>query len=45
MLCALSVFWCPKKPVDSVESSGTGVTGSFELPCEFWELNLGPLQE
>jgi E3 ubiquitin-protein ligase NEDD4 len=28
-----------------VKSPGTGVTDSCELPCGFWELNLGPLEK
>jgi hypothetical protein len=28
-----------------IASPGTGVTDSCELPCECWELNLGPLEE
>ena len=28
-----------------VKSPGTGVTDSCELLCEYWELNLGPLEE
>ena len=30
---------------EGVRSPGTGVTGSCELPCRFWELNPGPLEE
>jgi hypothetical protein len=28
-----------------VRFPATGVTDSCELPCGFWELNLGPLEE
>lgn len=27
------------------EEPGTEVTGAVELPCEWWELNPGPLHE
>lgn len=37
--------WCPSKAKEVVGSSGTGVTGAYEPPCEYWELNLVPLQE
>ena len=30
---------------EGVRSPEIGVTGSYELPCECWELNLGPLEE
>ncbi|KAL6074356.1 hypothetical protein STEG23_012106, partial [Scotinomys teguina] len=29
----------------SKRSPGTGVTDSCELPCGFWDLNPGPLEE
>ena len=43
ILCAL-VFRLYVCLCDSV-SSGTRVTDSYELPCVFLELNLGPLEE
>lgn len=30
---------------EGIESTGTEVIDDRELPCGFWELNLGPLQE
>ena len=36
--------WCLQSPED-IRSPGTGVTHSCELPCGYWELNQGPLQE
>lgn len=30
---------------EGVRYSGIEVTGSCELSCEYWELNLGPLEE
>jgi hypothetical protein len=27
------------------EGVSSGVTGSYELPCGYWEFNLGPLEE
>lgn len=29
----------------NIRYPGTGVTDGFKLPCEYWELNLGPLKE
>jgi hypothetical protein len=29
----------------ALDSPGTVVTDSCDLPCRSWELNLGPLQE
>lgn len=29
----------------TLDPSRTGVTDNFELPCDRWEKNLGPLQE
>ena len=42
--CAL-VFGLQVCLCESVGSPGTGVTDSCELPCGYWELNLGPLEE
>lgn len=33
--------WCSQRLEEGIRSSGTGVVDSFELPGEFWELNLG----
>ena len=30
---------------EGVGSPGTGATDNCELPCGYWELNLGPLEE
>ena len=30
---------------EGVRSPGTGVTDNCELPCGYWELNPGPLEE
>ena len=30
---------------EGVRASGTGVTNNCELPCGFWELNPGHLEE
>ena len=32
-------------PEDSIGYLGTGVTDGCELPCSFWESNLGPLED
>lgn len=40
-LCA----WHLQKAEEDIGSSGNGVRGSCELPCECWESNLGPLEE
>jgi hypothetical protein len=40
--CGPSVLTRPEK---GVRFSGLGVTGGFKLLCEYWESNLGPLQE
>lgn len=29
----------------NIRYPGTGVTDGFKLPCEYWELNLGPLKK
>ena len=33
-----------KRPEDGIGSLGTEVTDGCELPCGFWESNLGPLE-
>lgn len=30
---------------ESIESRGTGAIGSYDLPCGWWDLNLGSLDE
>lgn len=35
---------CPPRPEEGSSAPGTGVTGAFELPCECWERNMGPLR-
>lgn len=37
--------WCSLWSEEGIGSPGTGVVGGYELPCECWESNLGPLQE
>lgn len=41
--------WCPGKPENVVIFPGTGVTGRVidgrDLPCGYWQLSLGPLEE
>jgi hypothetical protein len=36
---------CLWRPEEGIRSLGTGVTDGCELSCEFWESNLGPLEE
>lgn len=36
--------WCPTWPEENIESSGTGVTNGFKLPCGCRELNPGLLE-
>lgn len=33
------------KPDENMRSPGTGVIGSCELLCEYWDLNLGPVEK
>lgn len=40
----LSIY-CPQRPEEGAESSGTGVSNGCEPPCGPWELNPGPLEE
>lgn len=42
-LCATCVQYL-KRPEEGPGSPGAGVADSFEVLCECWELNLGPLQ-
>jgi hypothetical protein len=37
-------IWCLACMYEDVESPGTGVTDSCELPCRCWELKPGPLE-
>lgn len=37
--------WCSQRPEEGVISSGTGVTGGYDPPCEHWELKHSLLQE
>lgn len=41
----MSGYLVPQRPEESVRFSGTGVTGNCQLPCDYWELNSGPLEE
>lgn len=34
-----------QRPREAVVSSGMGVRDRYELPCRYWQLNLGPLEE
>lgn len=36
---------CTWKPEEGVRSSGTEVTGGFQLPYGCWEHNVSPLEE
>lgn len=36
--------WCPQKS-EGVRSPGIGIIDVCELPCECWELNMGPPQK
>lgn len=45
--CA-NVLLVPAVPVEEGEDVGTpatGVLGAYELPCGYWQWNLGPLQD
>lgn len=42
-VCTLCVYLVLKG--GQVGSLGTGVTYGWDLPCEYWEQNLGPLEE
>lgn len=37
--------WCLQRPEEGVTSPGIGVRGGCEIPCQCWELGLGPQQE
>lgn len=37
----LQYLWRPEEDV----RTGVGVMGGCDLPCGYWEQNLGPLQE
>lgn len=36
---------CLLTPEEGIGSPKTGVAGGCELPCGFWDLNPGPLEE
>lgn len=36
---------CTLWPAEGVRSFGSGVTGVYESPCVYWELNPGPLEQ
>ena len=36
---------CPQRPEEGIGTPGTGVTDNCELPCEYWESNLGLPEE
>lgn len=38
-------IWCPQRPEESIELSGTGIKDVYELQYGLWELNLGSLEE
>ena len=37
--------WCLWRSEEGVGSPWTGITGGYEPPCGWWELNLNPLRE
>ena len=45
--CVSVYYMCaaPKEARKAVRSFGTGITGGYELPCEYWVLNLCLLDE
>jgi hypothetical protein len=44
-MCVLQCVQCPQSPVDDVRFSGTVARDGCELPCDFWDSNMGPVQE
>lgn len=42
---AITCIPCLLRPGEGVRSPGSGVTDGRELPCRFWELKLGPLEQ
>lgn len=32
-------MWCLRRSERAIGSPGIGITGSYEAPCECWELN------
>lgn len=42
MFVCTTCMQCQCGPEESIASSGTGIIARCELPCGFWELNLGP---
>ena len=41
-LCTMCIQWL-WRPGEGVWSMGTGITGSYKLPCNCWESNVVPL--
>lgn len=37
--------WYPRRLEEDIASPGTGVTGSYEIPCGFWESKFSCSQE
>ena len=37
--------WYPRRSKEGIRSPRTGLMNSYKLPCGFWELDPGPLQE
>lgn len=37
--------WYPWRPLRNVRSPWFGIKATCDLPCEYWELSLHPLQE
>ena len=35
----------PTSMCEGITSTETGIKGSYELPCGYWDLNLGPMEE
>lgn len=41
----MSICVFPACMCKGIGSPGAGVTDGYELPCECWELDLGPLED
>jgi hypothetical protein len=37
--------WCPKNPEEGIRYPQNRDRDGCELPCEYWNLNLGPLED
>ena len=37
--------WCPCRPAGGIRDSRTGITDDYVLSCEFYRLNIDPIQE